>query len=258
MEENGFKTAAFGGFDKKSVLNYIDTLNEKMNAAEADYESRLAEYSRAQESQVAHIKRLEAQLAEQDGKLTAVAEQLEKEREVARQAQTMITDLDAQNQDLKKQLSDSERELQIQIERSRQLQFKVESLDYKSKKYDEVSGQIGDAMIEARRNADQIIADARTSAAQIVAEARHQMQGFHSELSSFKGDASRLRKSIEEILFVLNDRVDVMQEIVRQVEKRFDTDAVRLDYTTDESEPFTLPDDEAGYLGGQTDENVAD
>ena len=150
MEENGFKTAAFGGFDKKSVLSYIDTLNEKMNAAEADYENRLAEYSRAQESQVAHIKRLEAQLAEQDGKLTAVAEQLEKEREVARQAQTMITDLDAQNQDLKKQLSDSERELQIQIERSRQLQFKVESLDYKSKKYDEVSGQIGDAMIEAR------------------------------------------------------------------------------------------------------------
>lgn len=118
MEENGFKTAAFGGFDKKSVLSYIDTLNEKMNAAEADYENRLAEYSRAQESQVAHIKRLEAQLAEQDGKLTAVAEQLEKEREVARQAQTMITDLDAQNQDLKKQLSDSERELQIQIERS--------------------------------------------------------------------------------------------------------------------------------------------
>lgn len=49
-----------------------------MNAAEADYENRLAEYSRAQESQVAHIKRLEAQLAEQDGKLTAVAEQLEK------------------------------------------------------------------------------------------------------------------------------------------------------------------------------------
>ena len=116
---------------------------------------------------------------------------------------------------------------------------------------------IGDAMIEARRNADQIISEARTSAAQIVAEARHQMQGFHSELSSFKGDASRLRKSIEEILFVLNDRVDVMQEIVRQVEKRFDTDAIRLDYTTDESEPFTLPDDEAGYLGGQTDENVA-
>ena len=48
-----------------------------------------------------------------------------------------------------------------------------------------------------------------------------------------------------------------MVVIGEALEKRFDTDAIRLDYTTDESEPFTLPDDEAGYLGGQTDENVA-
>ena len=79
-EAGTFKTTTFGGFDKKSVLSYIDALNEQFHAAEADYAAKLEEYARAQDSQVAHIKKLEAQLADQEGKLTAVAEQLEKER----------------------------------------------------------------------------------------------------------------------------------------------------------------------------------
>ena len=184
-EAGTFKTTTFGGFDKKSVLSYIDALNEQFHAAEADYAAKLEEYARAQDSQVAHIKKLEAQLADQEGKLTAVAEQLEKERGIARQAQEMISELDTQNKALQKQLSDSERELQIQIERGRQLQFKAESLDYKSKKYDELSGQIGDAMIEAKRNADQIIAEANGKAAQITDQAHAYMRNFYSELGSF-------------------------------------------------------------------------
>ncbi|MBC3937647.1 MULTISPECIES: hypothetical protein [Anaerotruncus] len=255
-EAGTFKTTTFGGFDKKSVLSYIDALNEQFHAAEADYAAKLEEYARAQDSQVAHIKKLEAQLADQEGKLTAVAEQLEKERGIARQAQEMISELDTQNKALQKQLSDSERELQIQIERGRQLQFKAESLDYKSKKYDELSGQIGDAMIEAKRNADQIIAEANGKAAQITDQAHAYMRNFYSELGSFKGDAARLRKSIEEILFVLNDRIDVMQEVVRQVEKKFGDDT-RLDYT-EEQPPFSEPADEAGYLGGAVDEHLPD
>ena len=234
-EAGTFKTTTFGGFDKKSVLSYIDALNEQFHAAEADYAAKLEEYARAQDSQVAHIKKLEAQLADQEGK---------------------ISELDTQNKALQKQLSDSERELQIQIERGRQLQFKAESLDYKSKKYDELSGQIGDAMIEAKRNADQIIAEANGKAAQITDQAHAYMRNFYSELGSFKGDAARLRKSIEEILFVLNDRIDVMQEVVRQVEKKFGDDT-RLDYT-EEQPPFSEPADEAGYLGGAVDEHLPD
>lgn len=258
MGETGtFKTTTFGGFDKKSVLGYIDALNEQFHAAEVDYQAKLEEYARAQDSQVSHIKKLEAQLADQEGKLTAVAEQLEKERGIARQAQELISELDAQNKALQKQVSDNERELQIQIERCRQLQFKAESLDYKSKKYDELSGQIGDAMIEAKRNADQIIAEANGKAVQITDQAHAYMRNFYSELGSFKGDAARLRKSIEEILFVLNDRIDVMQEVVRQVEKKFGDDGARLDYTV-EQPPFTEPDDEAGYLGGAVDEHRPD
>ena len=229
-EAGTFKTTTFGGFDKKSVLSYIDALNEQFHAAEADYSAKLEEYARAQDSQVAHIKKLEAQLADQEGKLTAVAEQLEKERGIARQAQEMISELDTQ--------------------------FKAESLDYKSKKYDELSGQIGDAMIEAKRNADQIIAEANGKAAQITDQAHAYMRNFYSELGSFKGDAARLRKSIEEILFVLNDRIDVMQEVVRQVEKKFGDDT-RLDYT-EEQPPFSEPADEAGYLGGAVDEHLPD
>lgn len=248
MEDIGvFKTTTFGGFDKKSVLTYIDSLNEQHHQAQEEANAKLAEYAKAQESQLAHIHHLEEQLADQEGKLNAVAEQLEQERVQARQALEQIAALEEKNQALEKQVSDGERELQIQLERCRQLQFKAESLDYKSKKYDAMSSQIGDALLDAKRNADAIIADAQGKAEEITAQAHASMRRFQSELSTFKGDSARLRKSIEEILFVLNDRIDVMQEVVRQVEQRFS-----LQETSPQDAP-NLPSsqavDEAGQLG---------
>ena len=84
-----------------------------------------------------------------------------------------------------------------------------------------MSSQIGDALLDAKHNAEAIVAQAQRQAEEITAQAHTSMRQFQSELSTFKGDAARLRKSIEDILFVLNDRIDVMQEVVRQVEERF-------------------------------------
>lgn len=246
MGESGFfKTTALGGFDKKTVLNYIDSLNEEFHKTESDYQTKLDEFTKAQESQVLHIKKLESQLAEQNAKLVAVASRLEEERGVARQAQEMIASLDEKNKLLQKERADSEREIQIQLERGRQLQFKAESLDYKSKKYDELSTQIGDTLIEARQNAEHILAVANDKADMIVRQANSRLKNLFTELGSFKNDSARLRKSVEEILFVLNDRVDVMQEVVRSIEKRFDDTA--LDYT-EEKDAFIAPEDDAGYF----------
>ena len=71
-----FKTTTFGGFDKKSVLTYIDSLNEGFHKTEQQYQEKLNAFAQAQESQIAHIKNLEAQLADQNGKLEAVALQV--------------------------------------------------------------------------------------------------------------------------------------------------------------------------------------
>lgn len=243
MEDSGvIKSAAFGGFDKKSVLTYIDSLNEEFHEAELAYQEKLGAFEKAQESQLAHIKSLETQIADGDRKLNAVAKQLEDEREMAKQAQSLIAELDSKNQTLQKNLDDHEREMQIQLERNRQLQFKVESCEYKSRKYDDLSTQIGDAIIEAKQNAEKIVRSANVRAEEISQQAQNYMKNFYTELSSFSSDATHLQKSVEEILFVLNDRVDVMQDIIRQVEQRFNPNGVQLDYieqngqdTSDES-----------------------
>lgn len=251
MGESGFfKTTALGGFDKKTVLNYIDSLNEGFHKTELEHQEKLDEFTKAQESQVVHIKKLEAQLAEQNAKLLAVANQLEQERGVARQAQEMIATLDDKNRLLQKERADTEREVQIQLERGRQLQFKAESLDYKSKKYDELSTQIGDTLIEARQNAEQIVAAANDKADMIFRQANDHLKNLFTELGSFKNDSGRLRKSVEEILFVLNDRVDVMQEVVRSIEKRFSASAT-LDYV-EEKETFAAPEDSVGYFSPES------
>ncbi len=113
---------------------------------------------------------------------------------------------------------------------------------------------MGEAIIEAKQNAEHIISAANAQADEIVRQSQSYMKNFYSELSSFKNDSSRLRKSIEEILFVLNDRVDVMQEVVRQVETRF-TPSSQLDYT-EEKDAFEPPEDQAGYFGGAGNGNL--
>lgn len=246
MGEPGIlKATAIGGFDKKSVLGYIDSLNERFHRAESEYNVKIDQYAQAQESQVAHIKNLEAQLAQANTKLEAIAGELEEERSLALQAQKLIAELDEKNKSLQKQCNDNERELKIQMERARQLQFRTESLEYKSKKYDEVSAQIGDTLIAAKQDASRILANANEQAKNILKQSQDWMKNFYAELGSFKNDSSRLRKSIEEILFVLNDRIDIMQDVVGQVETRF---TPQLDYA-EEKEPFAVPSDQTGHFG---------
>lgn len=250
-----FKTTTFGGFDKKSVLTYIDTLSQQFRAAEEEYTEKLNSYAQAQDSQVAHIKKLEENLALANEQVSQLQKQLDEQRELASQAQEMISGLDSQNKELHKKLSDNDREMQIQLERCRQLQFKAESLDYKSKKYDEISNQIGDAIIEARQSADKIIETANEQADEITQKAKDYMKNFYSELSSFNSDATRLRKSIEEILFVLNDRIDVMQEVVKQVEKRYTPEsAAQQGSLPEQDQLFSQPEDKAGFFAGSSHE----
>lgn len=305
MEQEGiFKTTTFGGFDKKSVLTYIDALTEKHHAEEEELRSQIEEFSKAQDSQVSYIQKLEKQLAEMEEKLEAVAGQLEEERAATPQAASQINDLNQHKNELEQKLADTERELEIQLERNRQLQFKVEGAVYKSQKYDELSAQVGDAMLLAKANADKIVTEAQQQAEALVREARDsaeqitseaamkahealehaeresaqklgqaeaqaaqmteqaeakaaeateqakaELRRFGTEVSSFQGDTARLRKSIEEILFVLNDRVDVMQEIVRQMDGR-SAGFVAEKTEKEQPHPFEKAEDEAGFFGG--------
>lgn len=310
MEQEGiFKTTTFGGFDKKSVLTYIDALTEKHHAEEEELRGQIDEFTKAQDSQVAYIQKLESQLSEMEEKLDAVAGQLEEERAATPQAASQINDLNQRNNELEQKLEDMERELNIQLERNRQLQYKVEGAVYKSQKYDELSSQVGDAMLLAKANADKIVAEAQQQAdmllreakesaerlmadtesqaqetvrsaaeeasgtlgqaeakaaemteqaearaAETTARAQEELRRFGTEIGSFRGDTARLRKSIEEILFVLNDRVDVMQEIVRQMDTRSAALIVEKEHG-ESQELFSKAEDEAGYFGGGVQEN---
>ena len=111
MDQEGiFKTTAFGGFDKKSVLSYIDNLTEKHHALEEELRNQIAEYSKAQDSQVEYIEKLEAQLADAEKKLEAVAGQLEQERAMAPQTTGQFDELTQQNRELEQKLEDAEQE----------------------------------------------------------------------------------------------------------------------------------------------------
>lgn len=268
MEQDGiFKTTAFGGFDKQAVLAYIDKLTEQFHLSELEYQKQLEGFSKAQDSQLTYIHQLENQLSETEGKLEAVAAQLETERGTALSTQEMDA-VRAKADTAEQKYHALTQELEAQRESNRQLQYKMESFAFKSKKYDELSVEVGDALLSARQNAEQITAQAQAEAAQLTSQAqadadcmlsqarteaeklisatKNRMARFEGELGSFKHDSGRLRKSIEEILFVLNDRVDIMQEIIAQLESRCNLD---LKPPVSQNEPFAKPSDDAGLFG---------
>ena len=117
---------------------------------------------------------------------------------------------------------------------------------------DQAQAQAAETLNKAKQAAADKIEQAQAKASEILEQAQEQMRHFNLEISSFQGDTSRLRKSVEEILFVLNDRVDVMQEIVRQM----DSKAASLEKEKKENPaklsqaPFPKTEDEAGYFGG--------
>ena len=289
-QEGIFQTTAFGGFDKKSVLSYIDQLTEGFQLAEQEYQKQLEGFSKAQDSQVQYIQKMETQLSELEEKLEVLASELEKARSGDGVASQAMEDTQKRIAGLEADCRRKDQLLAQQQEMFRQMQFKMEAAEFKSKKYDEISGEVGDALLAARQTADQMTrqtrqdaelllqtatqeADelrekARQDAKALVEQARAQaleqeretqtrVKRFYTELGSFKSDSARLRKSIEEILFVLNDRIDVMQEVVGQVEKRCSLSTSPLEYS--EEEPFKKASDDAGLFGGvlpEDDENT--
>ena len=121
-----------------------------------------------------------------------------------------------------------------------------------TRQLDQAQAQAAETLNKAKQAASDKIEQAETKAAEILDQAQEQMRHFNLEITSFQGDTSRLRKSVEEILFVLNDRVDVMQEIVRQMDsKAASFEKEKKENTSNFTQkPFPKTEDEAGYFGG--------
>ncbi len=180
-----FKTTLFG-FDKKQVLNYIYEIGEQAKAGEEALNAKI-------DTLTADCQNLSRTLEELDGQFQVVSAKLNAERESTVRSTRAITELNEEIDRQKRLIAEKDREILIQTERCHQLLQRAEEAEQRLAYKDELSRQVGDIILEAKRTAEVIVSKAKEHALDTVApeksEELHQMQ---QQLQDIKGGLAAL------------------------------------------------------------------
>ncbi len=248
-QEIAFETSAFGGFNKKSVLKYIDELGEQNRSVVEGLERQLAEAQAKNQELAGAVEALNAKVKQVEQESAQKAEGLEQ----------TVAELREDLAQQRNTLREREAELAREHEEHRQLAMRAENLERKGRKYDEAMLQIGSALMEARESADDIIKEAQQKAGQISADTVESIRQLGSEVSTFKSDVATLRvtlqfsmSELERRLDAIDSSIDTLDAAVRGVEFRGEP-VVQPDISSEEEtapaqEEQPQQEDEAGEM----------
>ncbi|MEG1870011.1 MAG: hypothetical protein RR205_04090 [Oscillospiraceae bacterium] len=208
MEEKGiFKTAVMGGFEKKSVLDYINAMSEQTDNKEKELTVELLETTKRCDELMDicaenedKIERLQKDLREEKEKVRVITERT---KEINEKLDRQATDIEAQTD-----------ELLFTKERVRQLQSRNEMLELKSKKYDESTMQLGYLMLEAQKNADVILKEAQVKAEAIMKDADLAVLKTVKGLDVVKTSYGDLKGEITQAVTAMILKLDEVDELI--------------------------------------------
>ncbi len=238
-----FKTAAFGGFDKQSVLTYIDELISKSQEREAELQRQADEASSSRDL-------MSSQLAELQVKVTSLEEQLSKKDEAVNEREEALQkreeQLSASQAGKDARIAELESQLAQACERVNQLQGALHQGEEKSRRYDEVTAQVGAVMLEAQKQADDIVSRARSQAEQIAKDSIDNIYDINKRVDEFKNDIYRLRSFAAETLQGLDDKMSAIDLAIKEAEGHLyisagNTDSGEPAY----EEPYQAPSQQA-------------
>ena len=214
MEKQVIFKNALNGFEKTAVLKYIDELNSKLNKTETDCQAQLEEMENERYSLIDQVAALELSAKEAqkkyDGELTA-------QQAVINEKQAAIEKLEAEVKKLSLLVEEQEQELIMQREQNRLIREQAESVEVKSKKYDEAAASIGDVILGARQDAARILEEAHIKADAIISVAKQQAEEISNEaqnkltvtqerMDQLKAQFFSIREQMNSSVALLNDQ----------------------------------------------------
>lgn len=226
-----FSTTAFGGFEKKSVLNYIDELCEQNQKTLAELNEKIAELEQKNSDLSKTVEQLNEQV---EGFQKKAITSTERSRSLQRTIDELSEEI-ARQQDIGKERDQALKQHQ---EKSRQLILRAETLEYKGRKYDEAMHRIGQTFAAATQSADDIVKAAEVKASRMTAATIESIQGLAEQISTFKGDIGTLRGTLQQSLVELEERLDGMDNSISQL--GFAVKAIDQSVLTGAEVPATL------------------
>jgi|GEM_PF-1148026 len=260
-----FKSTAFGGFDKKSVMDYVNELNVRVGENQAQLMAQMDEVNKRNGELSARLQQTEARLGEARRDLQAANNELAAERKKSSDLTGLI---DSLNEEVSKQeqiIIGKDAELREHIRKIERIERQNSLLEASRREMEQASVQIGKLMLSSQSEADQIIreansqaevitrqadqavADARVQANDIIAEseslleeaqvqagdilrgAEDTLQYMHRQFSAFRREVEQVQENIAQAVGVITKKTgDITQTIARVEENMLNTAAVQL------------------------------
>lgn len=186
MEDNGIFKSSMFGFDKQSVLKYVDEMIEKSKISEAKLRSRCDEL----DGELTVLKKEHEDLLL---KANTKQEETSKTSEETGRLQRRLEERDQKIRELEQKLTASLRENDI-------LKDRASAAEENGRKYQQVSAQIGEVMFEAQQKGEDIISEAHKKAEEITKNSVQSVYELGDRLDNFKGDVHRLRSLTQDVL----------------------------------------------------------
>lgn len=236
MENSGFlKTVNFGGFDKKDVLAYVDSLNTKIYTLEAELQE--AKANAGDGSSNADLDEMIAKERAKSGELMAKVDTLnltiQSNEDLLKSKDGEITKLKAQVEDLEEKLANAPKNAveasavdisNVFIEAQKSANAVVAQAKENAKKMD----------ADAKALAEEVVNDANTKAARIIYDAERESEGVKSAAAAakaaIKGDINKLMDNINSLSstvaeFTMNSTacIDKAKSVIADTQNNIET-----------------------------------
>lgn len=178
-----FRTAV-GGYNKDDINNYIRETNASFLASSKEYEDRIHDLSTSVAERDRTIAELKKKLS------TADSGELSRLRLKNGELSDALASVGEENRRSGERIKELERELaELRAAEAEEAEEEpVPEEKQKAEAYDKVSAQIGRILLDARENAESVIAAAQSEADEIRAQARDELEAARSEADGMRRD----------------------------------------------------------------------
>lgn len=204
MDNMGFKTKVFGGFNKKQVLDYIDQMHAEAAKNAAVCEENLKRFAE-----------IEQELNE---KLNAA------QKENSTLSQQLEAALGSEKA-LREELNKKTEEYETAAEDNKRLAELNMQMKVKCDKYDNINDRIGSILIDAKNIGEKILDDARQEADRIKSAAADEAEQagkntilaaneFDSQLDTLSKEFERMRAQVSEMSKDIDNKLKNLNNLI--------------------------------------------
>jgi len=231
-----FKSAVIGGFERQSVLNYIQEIVSNTEEAQSRLNTQIEEASAAREKLEQSVKELESRLSDSEKSRGLLGAELQNAKvesnELSSTLKTLNEELDRQKTIIREkdeQLSLKDKaKAGLEWENSK-LQHQITELQVGRDEIEKTKYSLGELMISAHLEAEDVIEEARTKAHEIIDQAAVKAQKIEEATNKSSQDLSEqfgifrrgmdlLEEKMDEAISSMKEKFTNINEVVNKSE----------------------------------------